>query len=148
MAGTTSDKLSKLAQTKENFKTTMTDMGLDVTEELPFGGYPSLLSEVGVEKRINLTVTIEYSNWQRCVMFARYNNNGVLVNNIMGDTTETKTFEVPAGSILYCTVSISPTQFVGPFTAFERTYFYYDGRDNKFYLYAYRLGDQDVEVSI
>lgn len=60
MANTTADKLNKLSQTKEDFKTIMTDIGLDVTNELPFSGYPELLTDINQIKKVQFTVKNSY----------------------------------------------------------------------------------------
>lgn len=61
MANTTADKLDKLSQTKEDFKTIMTDIGLDVTNELPFSGYPELLTDINQIKKVQFKVQNSYN---------------------------------------------------------------------------------------
>lgn len=62
MAGTTADKLNKLSQTKEDFKTIMTDIGIDVPNELPFSGYPELLAGINQTKRVTFKVQNSYES--------------------------------------------------------------------------------------
>lgn len=79
MAGTTTDKLNKLKQTKADFKTTMTDMGLDVTDELPFGEYPPLLLGINSMKKVQLRIQNTYGGSQTPVCYLYFNEEDQLV---------------------------------------------------------------------
>lgn len=84
MAGTTADKLNKLQDTKADFKTTMTDMGLDVTDELPFGDYPSILQNINAMKKVPLKIQNTYGEWQTSVGYLEVLENGEIIPRWFG----------------------------------------------------------------
>ena len=86
MAGTTADKLNKLQDTKADFKTTMTDMGLDVTDELPFGDYPSILQNINAMKKVPLQIQNTYSDWQTPVGYLEVLENGEIIPRWFGQS--------------------------------------------------------------
>lgn len=148
MAGTTADKLNRLAQTKEDFKTTMTDIGLDVTNELPFSGYPELLAGINQTKRVTFKVQNSY---ETNVGMVTLDSNGaysfewlsarstktvtsfagapvLLGYNVKGSGQSNSRFEVLSGSLDY----------VGQLNVGTSS--------NSFRMFIYRLGSNGASI--
>lgn len=121
MAGTTADKLNKLEQTKADFKTTMTDMGLDVTDELPFGEYPPLLLGINSMKKVPLRIHNTYSRAQTPVCYLYVNEENQLVLGWFSDEGVVDVTTIAGAPLLLYnwsryTVLSGSMQYVGEFT--------------------------------